>query len=87
MSHTWLLKILEYIGVRGAAYNLLESCLHPPKEFVEIENKLSSEELVLFGVPLLFSIYLIPTLNTNRSIISSVDDTVIKYKMMNIGMI
>lgn len=92
VSHKQLLETLEDIGVRGTTYNLLESYLYQRKQFVQVENEMSSEELVQFGVPqgtvlgpLLFSIYLnnLLNLNTTGTIISFADDTVIVYEDNN----
>lgn len=84
-----LVRSLECIGIRGTPLALLESYLHDRTQSVKIENYISDEESVIYGVPqgsvlgpTLFLIYINPLCdlgNSGGQIFSYADDTAIVF--------
>lgn len=88
VSHEQLLSKLESIGIRGNVLDLFKNYLGNRKQYVKIDNSLSTYELVTYGVPqgtvlgpVLFIIYMndILTQKSAGEIISFADDTAIFY--------
>lgn len=88
VSHKKLIEIVEDLGFRGVALELVKSYLANREQFVKIGNELSNPKKVEYGVPqgtvlgpIFFSIYIngLLTLNTSGNISSFADDTVIIY--------
>ena len=48
--HTLLIKMKHY-GLRGVAYNLVNSCLHDRKQFVALNQTSSKTNKIQYGVP------------------------------------
>lgn len=89
VSHQDLLVVLENVGVRGLAHDLMKSYLTGRKQRVKIENFMSDEKTITHGVPqgtvlgpMLFSLYVndLFKLNITGNIISFADDTAVFYK-------
>ena len=51
IDHTILLKKLEHYGIRGVAYNWIESYLNSRKQYVSINDCESDLKSVICGVP------------------------------------
>ena len=92
VDHGLLLDVLERVGFRGAAYTLLESYLNNRKQRVAIQDSISNERIVTYGVPqgtvlgpILFNLYLndIFNLEVVGDVISFADDTAILYSAPN----
>ena len=65
VSHEILLKKLSHYGIRGRAYDFIESYLNSRTQFVSINNRQSQTKSINIGVPqgsilgpLLFLIYI-----------------------------
>lgn len=88
VNHSQLMRVLENMGFRGTSYKLMNSYLEDRKQYVSINDIISSEKKIVYGVPqgtvlgpILFIMYMNAILNcTSAGIISSfADDTVILY--------
>lgn len=86
VSHDLLLKKLEAVGIRGVAYDWFTSYLTNRTQTVKINQHVSSETVIEFGVPqgtvlgpILYLIYAndLCNLPINGRIISYADDTVL----------
>ncbi len=51
LNHEILLEKLNYYGIKGIAYNLLESYLTRRKQYVDINNTRSDTLTLTTGVP------------------------------------
>lgn len=89
VSHKKLIEIVEDLGFRGTALDLIKDYLRNRVQYVRIENHLSNPSIVEFGVPqgtvlgpILFSMYIngLLSLKTQSDIASFADDTVLVYK-------
>ena len=88
VSHDILLLKLDHYGIRGNAYNLLKTYLTGRKQFVSVNEVISSTVDIEYGVPqgsnlgpILFSIYVNDFFNTYDSApILYADDTCIKVE-------
>lgn len=82
VNHSILLKVLNKIGVRGLAGQLMQSYLSNRKQNVRVNGIYSENETVICGVPqgtilgpILFIIYLTEILTTLSELVSYADDT------------
>ena len=88
MSHDILLLKLDHYGIRGNAYNLLKTYMTGRKQFVSLNEVISSTVDIEYGVPqgsnlgpILFSIYVNDFFNTYDSAsVLYADDTCIKVE-------
>lgn len=94
VSHRQLLEVLQDIGFRGNAFDLMSSYLKNREQYVIINTKISEKTTVEYGVPqgtvlgpILFIIYINSLLNlrTVGTISSFADDTVIFYSASSWG--
>ena len=51
MCHQTLLIKMEHYGIRGVAYNLVNSYLHDRKQFVALNQTCSKTNKIQYGVP------------------------------------
>ena len=88
VSHDILLLKLDHYGIRGNAYTLLKTYLTGRKQFVSVNEAISSTADIEYGVPqgsnlgsILFSIYVNDFFNTYDSApVLYADDTCIKVE-------
>jgi hypothetical protein len=85
VCHRILLRKLNFLGMRGASYDLLKSFLSSRKQFVKINDAQSQFGTIFSGVPqgsnlgpLLFTIMLndLSSLNTNSTLYKYADDLI-----------
>ena len=89
VSHDILLLKLDHYGIRGNAYNLLKTYLTGRKQFVSVNEAISSTADIEYGVPqgsnlgpILFSIYVNDFFDTYDSApVLYADDTCIKVEL------
>lgn len=89
VPHDKLLRVLQGYGIRGIAFELLQSYLSERCQMLKLNDILSEKRMIKIGVPqgtvlgpLLFVCYINPLLrlsNINGMIVSYADDTVIVF--------
>lgn len=88
VNHAQLLEILERVGVRGTAHDLLCSYLSNREQQVKINGCMSEVKTIQFGVPqgtvlgpLLFNIYIndLFEIKTGGDVVSFADDTAVFF--------